>query len=455
MIATHGWSHRVIAGDRHRIASYGGPRGRDAGYPAKYPSRISRRITLPCGRSRRVSHRRGESASAVCGDASGCRSPLLVDMRNVIPADRRCIDKLPRDREEPNCRVSTIERDQRSHAGAPVIARARLAFRSRSCTDVRSERNTHHHRFRQPKSTLLGAAASAAASTSRRSIAPMPMLALRPETDLRDARCVGTQRPSRANDSHPASLRSGANAQAVSSPIHAPRRRSRKPNTPAHPVSLDFQDADLRYVLRAIQEISGLNIVIDPEVKGTVNLVLSEVPWDQALDVILRTNKLGYVVDGTIVRIAPLSVLAAEEDERRKLAEAQADAGDLHVATKRLSYAKVDELQGLLKQSVLSKRGNVQIDPRTNTLIITDLEARLKAVDDLILALDRPQPQVEIEARIVQTNKNFSRSLGIQWGFNGRVDPALGNTTNLAFPNSGSLGGRLAACRGQTAFPPP
>jgi type IV pilus assembly protein PilQ len=219
------------------------------------------------------------------------------------------------------------------------------------------------------------------------------------------------------------------------------------------PVSFDFEDADLRYVLRVFQEISGLNIVIDPEVKGIVNLVLREVPWDQALDVILRTHKLGYNVEGTIVRIAPLGVLAAEEDERRKLAEAQADAGDLHVVTKRLSYAKVDDLQNLLKQSVLSKRGNVQIDPRTNTLIITDLESRLKSVDDLIFALDRPQPQVEIEARIVQTNKNFSRALGIQWGFNGRVDPALGNTTNLAFPNSGSLSGRAGGAQGPNGVP--
>jgi type IV pilus assembly protein PilQ len=239
-------------------------------------------------------------------------------------------------------------------------------------------------------------------------------------------------------------------AQAVQPPI-GPTPQTRFTGTP---VSLDFEDADLRFVLRGpFQEISGLNIVIDPEVRGTVNLVLREVPWDQALDVILKTHKLGYVVEGTIVRISPLSVLAAEEDERRKLAEAQADAGDLHVTTKRLSYAKVDELQGLLTKSVLSRRGTVQIDQRTNTLIITDLEARLKAVDDLILALDRPQPQVEIEARIVQTNKSFVRSLGIQWGFNGRVDPALGNTPPLAFPNNGSLSGRTGAVQGPGGVP--
>jgi type IV pilus assembly protein PilQ len=102
---------------------------------------------------------------------------------------------------------------------------------------------------------------------------------------------------------------------------------------------------------------------------------------------------------------------------------------------------------------VLSRRGTVQVDPRTNTLIITDLEARLKAVDDLILELDRPQPQVEIEARIVQTNKNFARSLGVQWGFNARFDPALGNTPPLAFPNNGSLSGRTGAAQGPSNVP--
>src|SRR5207237_8150411 len=95
----------------------------------------------------------------------------------------------------------------------------------------------------------------------------------------------------------------------------------------------------------------------------------------------------------------------------------------------------------LLTKAVLSARGTVQVDPRTNTLIITDLPDRVLNASDLIAALDRAQPQVEIEARIVQVNKNFQRTIGVQWGFNGRVDPALGNTTNLAFPNSGSLSG--------------
>jgi len=179
-----------------------------------------------------------------------------------------------------------------------------------------------------------------------------------------------------------------------------------------------------------------------------VNTALTDVPWDQALDIILRANKLGYIVDGTIVRIAPLSVLADEESQRRKLGEEQALGGQLEVLTKTISYAKATDLEALLTKSALSQRGTVQVDPRTNTLIISDLPDRLTVADNLIGTLDRPQPQVEIEARIVQTNKNYARAIGVQWGFNGQVSPALGNTTPLTFPNNGSLGGRTGGQQG-------
>jgi type IV pilus assembly protein PilQ len=217
------------------------------------------------------------------------------------------------------------------------------------------------------------------------------------------------------------------------------------------PVSLEFDNADLRAVLTTFSEISGLNLVVDPLVQGTVTVRLTEVPWDQALDIILRANKLGYIVDGTVVRIAPLTVLAQEETERRKLAEEQALAGDLRVLTKTLSYAKAEELQALITKSALSQRGTVQVDLRTNTLIITDLADRLQTASDLIATLDRPQPQVEIEARIVQTNKNYARQLGVQWGFNGRADAAIGNTTGLAFPNTVNIGGRTGATQGPSS----
>ncbi len=202
-------------------------------------------------------------------------------------------------------------------------------------------------------------------------------------------------------------------------------------------------------MLRTFSEISGLNIVIDPTVSGTVDVSLHDVPWDQALDIILRANKLGYVIDGSVVRIAPLSVLSDEEAQRRKLAQEQALSGALETRTLTLSYAKADDLQALLtKSGIITARGTVQVDERTNTLILTDLPDAVTQALNLIGKLDRPQPQVQIEARIVQTNKTYAHALGVQWGFSGRVDPSLGNTTPLQFPNSGSLTGRTGATQG-------
>lgn len=221
------------------------------------------------------------------------------------------------------------------------------------------------------------------------------------------------------------------------------------------PISLDFQGADLRAVLRTFSEISGLNIVIDPSIQGTVDVALRDVPWDQALDIILRANRLGYAIDGTVVRIVPLAVLAQEEAERQKLAEAQALAGELQTRTFTLSYARADQVQPVITATVLSQRGSITADVRTNTLIITDLTERLTRAQDLITTLDRPEPQVEIEARIVQTNRDFARRIGVQWGVNGRAVPELGNTLPLGFPNQVQVGGRAAgAPQGPEAVQP-
>ncbi len=215
-----------------------------------------------------------------------------------------------------------------------------------------------------------------------------------------------------------------------------------------NPVSLDFQGADLRAVLRTFSEISGLNLVIDPTIQGTVDVALRDVPWDQALDIILRANKLGYSVDGTIVRVAPLTVLAAEEEERRRLSDAQALAGELNVLTRSLNYSKAADLRELITTTVLSQRGSIQFDARTNTIIIQDLADRLEKAAALLNTLDRPEPQVEIEARIVQTTREFARRLGVQWGFNGTASTALGNTLPLAFPNQAAIGGRTGLTQG-------
>jgi type IV pilus assembly protein PilQ len=200
-------------------------------------------------------------------------------------------------------------------------------------------------------------------------------------------------------------------------------------------ISLDFKDGDIQDIFRLFADISGLNIVVQPGVSGRITLVLTEVPWDQALDLILKSHRLGYVVEGNVIRIAPLGELAQEEAERRRLAEEQALAGDLSTMIRELSYAKAQQVQAVLNRN-LSARGDIVIDDRTNTLIVTDLPDRLETIDTLIETLDAPIPGVEIEARVVVTTRNFTRNLGIQWGFTGHADAEFGNATELTFPNS-------------------
>ncbi len=205
------------------------------------------------------------------------------------------------------------------------------------------------------------------------------------------------------------------------------------------PISLDLKDADIKDVFRTISQLTGLNIVIDPEVRGTVTVQLEDVPWDQALDLILKQNSLGYVLENNIMRIATTSKLQAEESDRARLAEARQAAEPTRTVIKKLSYAKASEIVPTL-QSVMSKRGAIVVDQRTNTLIIREIPTYLPAVLQLIDNLDTATPQVVIESRIVETTKSLGRSLGINWSVRGKADTETGNTTNLIFPNK-ILGG--------------
>jgi type IV pilus secretin PilQ/predicted competence protein len=208
------------------------------------------------------------------------------------------------------------------------------------------------------------------------------------------------------------------------------------------PISLDFKDGDLQDIFRLFADISGLNVVVNPGVTGKVTLKLNEVPWGRALELILKTNGLGCVLEGNVIRIARLADLQREEADRRKLDEEKQLAGDLADFTKRISYAKANTLSDVLKRAgALSARGQINVDDRTNTILIRDLPAFIEKAKNLIAELDTSTPQVEIEARIVVTNRNFLRDIGIQWGFGAEASPRFGNTTGKTFPNSIILNG--------------
>jgi type IV pilus assembly protein PilQ len=211
------------------------------------------------------------------------------------------------------------------------------------------------------------------------------------------------------------------------------------------PIDVDYQGANLRTVLRQLSDIGGVNLVIDPSVpmNSPVDLKLTQVPWDQVLDVILKTTSLTYQVDGPVVRVMTRDARTKElEDEARQKKASQA-APDLSTARVRLNYATAVAVKKLLEQGrVITERGNVDVDERTNMLIIKDTAQNIEEIRHLLADLDKAEPQVEIEAKIIQTNHDTARQLGVQWGMNGRVSPDLGNTTNLAFPNNGSISGR-------------
>jgi type IV pilus assembly protein PilQ len=180
-------------------------------------------------------------------------------------------------------------------------------------------------------------------------------------------------------------------------------------------ISLDFQDADISNVLRLIADVSGLNIVLGEEAKGKITLKLQNVPWDQALDIILKTKGLGQLREGNIIRVDTNGNIAKQQDEEAKAKESLIKAEDLSTRIIAVNYSKAQSLSGTLKKS-LSPRGDIMVEESTNTLIIKDISKNLDEVGRLVKILDRQTPQVLIEARIVVANTNFARDLGVQWG---------------------------------------
>jgi type IV pilus secretin PilQ/predicted competence protein len=207
-------------------------------------------------------------------------------------------------------------------------------------------------------------------------------------------------------------------------------------------ISLKFKDADLRDVVLYLAEFASLNVVFDADVRGVVTCNLQDVPWDQALDIVLRQNKMGKTIEGNVLRIAPISILTREQEDERKMKESKELSGAVQVKTVPLSYSKAKDVAALLK-SKISTRGEMIIDERTNTLIITDVKDKLDLVEKLITVVDTPTPQVSIEARVVEASSTFVRNLGIQWGFKAIADPFYGNQTSLQFPNSINVNGAM------------
>jgi len=188
------------------------------------------------------------------------------------------------------------------------------------------------------------------------------------------------------------------------------------PKYTGEPISVNLKDVDLKDFFRLIHEISGLNVVLDPNVHGTLTVVLDDVPWDQALDIVLKNNDLARELEGNVLRIATVDTLKKEADGRRAQVEAEALAVEKVSVTRFLSYAHAKDVIITVKK-FLSVRGDVVADERTNAVIVNDIPKVLPVIDRLLTQLDRKTQEVEIEARVVAATRQFARDIGTQLGF--------------------------------------
>jgi type IV pilus assembly protein PilQ len=188
------------------------------------------------------------------------------------------------------------------------------------------------------------------------------------------------------------------------------------PKYTGEPISVNLKDVDLKDFFRLIHEISGLNVVLDPNVHGTLTVVLDDVPWDQALDIVLKNNDLARELEGNVLRIATVETLKHEADARRAQIESEALAVEKVQVTRFLSYAQAKAVVITVKK-FLSQRGDVVADDRTNAVIINDIPKVIPVIDRLLTQLDRKTQEVEIEARVVAATRQFARDIGTQFGF--------------------------------------
>ncbi len=260
--------------------------------------------------------------------------------------------------------------------------------------------------------------------------------------------------PAMAQNSIPAPVPAGATAMpvqvqpavnmAAEQKAH-PQSGIVNPKYTGEPISVNLKDVDLKDFFRLIHEISGLNVVLDPDVHGSLTIVLDDVPWDQALDIVLKNNNLSRQLDGNVLRIATVDTLRREADGRRAQQEAEAMAVERVTVTRFLSYAHSKDVVGTIKK-FLSQRGDIVSDDRTNAVIISDIPNTIPAVDRLIQQLDRKTQEVEIEARVISATRSFARDIGTQLGLGWGNSPthvggasAVGTSPTSVFNTPGAM----------------
>jgi type IV pilus assembly protein PilQ len=246
---------------------------------------------------------------------------------------------------------------------------------------------------------------------------------------------------SQQSGSSPSAIQPAVNLAAEQQAQAGQRSALVGPKYTGEPISVNLKDVDLKDFFRLIHEISGLNVVLDPNVHGSLTIVLDDVPWDQALDIVLKNNDLARELEGNVLRVATVETLKKEADGRRAQVESEALAVEKVSVTRFLSYAHAKDVVVTAKK-FLSVRGDVVADDRTNAVIINDIPKVIPVIDRLLTQLDRKTQEVEIEARVVAATRQFARDIGTQFGFGwGNGTTTAGGATSVGTSPIGVFGG--------------
>jgi type IV pilus assembly protein PilQ len=205
-------------------------------------------------------------------------------------------------------------------------------------------------------------------------------------------------------------------------------------------IDLDLKDADIHNVLRLLADVGRVNVVTADNVTGSVTIRMRNVPWDQALDVVLQSKNLGMVRQGNLLRVAPLADLEKEREMAIARRKQELELAPVETRLVPVSYATANEIQ-VRAREMLSPRGSIAVDDRTNVLIVRDVAANLNQIEELVRSLDTQTPQVLVEARIVEATSRYLRDVGIPWGGDASFAPATGNPTGVAFPSAIGIAG--------------
>jgi type IV pilus assembly protein PilQ len=336
-------------------------------------------------------------------------------------------------------------REQRFAVNDPAVSRVRVAPRDGQLRVVLDlKKRGAIQTVRQDGETLVADLAGGAVPTTATKRAPEAKRVAAPaieepppylvQPDAHEA-IAPVEDGYRRVEAQPARLAAARVARDTLAPL------SQEPVYRGQKISLDFKDADIQNVLRVLADVSGLNIIATDDVQGKVTLHLTDVPWDQAFDLVLRTNRLEKTHDGNVVRVSSVNRLKEERDALKAAEQSEKELEALRVKYIRVNYARADEALVDKVKGVLTERGAATFDERTNTIIVRDIARGIDDASHLIRELDVQSPQVLIEANIVEATQDFSRGLGVQWGYRYNGGPQTNTPTGMNFPGTVGVGG--------------